>query len=89
MATNRIATMVPLSEAKARLFELVREAETDGHVLLVRHGRPAAVLVSAGRFQELLDELDDLEDKVYLYERDPDEESVPLETLEGDLRRNR
>ncbi|MFN3943858.1 MAG: type II toxin-antitoxin system Phd/YefM family antitoxin [Allosphingosinicella sp.] len=35
---------VPLSEAKARLTELVRRAEAGNEVVLTRHGRPAVRL---------------------------------------------
>ncbi len=36
---------VPVTEAKARLNTLLRDAESDD-VILMRHGRPAGVLVS-------------------------------------------
>ena len=36
---------VPLSEAKARLTDLVRQAEAGEEVVLTRHGRPAARIV--------------------------------------------
>lgn len=36
---------VPLSEAKARLTELVRRAEGGEEVVLTRHGHPAARIV--------------------------------------------
>ena len=36
---------VPISEAKARLTDLVRRAEAGEDVVLMRHGRPAARLV--------------------------------------------
>ena len=36
---------VPLSDAKARLTDLVRQAEAGEEVVLTRHGRPAARIV--------------------------------------------
>lgn len=36
---------VPLSDAKARLLDLVRQAEAGEEVVLTRHGRPAARIV--------------------------------------------
>lgn len=36
---------VPLSDAKARLTELVRKAEAGEEVVLTRHGHPAARIV--------------------------------------------
>jgi antitoxin StbD len=63
--------LVPVSEAKARLGELIRQSDiTD--VLLMRHGHPAAVLISTARFEALLEQLDDLEDRLAVYERDHD-----------------
>ncbi len=37
---------VPLSEAKARLTDLVRQAEAGEEVVLTRHGRPAARIIA-------------------------------------------
>ena len=36
---------VPLSDAKARLTDLVRQAEAGQEVVLTRHGKPAARIV--------------------------------------------
>lgn len=47
-------TTVPLSEAKDRLSALVEEAErTHEIVTITRHGRPAAVLMSADDLESL------------------------------------
>jgi prevent-host-death family protein len=40
---------IPISEAKGRLTDLVRRAEAGDDVVLTRHGRPAARLVSVER----------------------------------------
>lgn len=54
---------IPLSEAKARLTELVRRAEAGDDIILTRHGQPAARLVpitrrpSDGEREALLDAL--------------------------------
>ena len=48
-----IPVLVPVSEAKARLTELVRKATTVD-VWLTRHGRPVAVIVSAERYARLV-----------------------------------
>ena len=64
-----MAHMIPISEAKARLSELVRDAEDDD-VLLLRHGRPVAVILSAHRHDALLDELEDLRDRLSVHERE-------------------
>lgn len=61
--------LMPISEAKGRLAELVRDADDDD-VLLLRHGRPAAVLMSARRHEALLEEIEDLRDRLSIHERE-------------------
>lgn len=74
--------LIPVTEAKARLAEIVREcAHRD--VLLLRHGRPAAVVLSADRYEALLDRLDDLEDRLAVHERTG--VTVSLEALRAEL----
>jgi prevent-host-death family protein len=47
-------TTVPLTEAKARLNELVDEAvRTHERVTITRHGRPAVVLLSVDDLEEI------------------------------------
>lgn len=67
-------TMIPISEAKGRLSELVQAVRDDlgSTVLLMKHGRPAAVVVDAQYYAELLDQLDDAEDRLALLEPDDD-----------------
>ncbi|MGH9105666.1 MAG: type II toxin-antitoxin system prevent-host-death family antitoxin [Acidimicrobiales bacterium] len=62
-----ITTLVTVTEAKARVGELIREA-TDEDVVVVRHGHPAAALVGAERYDALLEELEDLEDHLSVHE---------------------
>ena len=46
-----MARMLPLSEAKARLSQLVAELEVNEEELIItRNGRPAAVLISVDEF---------------------------------------
>lgn len=80
-------SLVPITEAKARLFEVVREA-TDRDVLLVRHGRPAAVLLSPERYDALLDRIEDAEDRLAVYEHDRDEPTISHEKLMAELGMN-
>jgi len=42
-----------LQEAKQRLSELVRRAETDGPQFVTRHGQEVAVVMSAEEFRRL------------------------------------
>ena len=43
----------PIVEAKDQLPKLVREAEAGHPVMVTRHGKPAAVLMSAARYEQL------------------------------------
>jgi antitoxin StbD len=64
-----MAQFIPISEAKPRLAEIVRDSD-DEDVLLLRHGRPAAVVVSARRWDALNEEIEDLQDRLSIHERD-------------------
>lgn len=56
-------TTLPLSEAKAKLAQLLRETEELGErFVITRSGRPAAVLVSAEEYDGLLETLEILAD---------------------------
>ena len=64
-----MSALVPVSEAKGRLSELVRESD-DHDVVIMNHGRPASILISARRMDSLLEEMEDLRDRLSVYERD-------------------
>lgn len=78
--------LVPLSEAKTRFFELVRDA-ADEDVVLLRHGRPAAVIVGADRLEGLIEELEDARDRLSVYEsrEAPADLRIPLEKAVAEL----
>lgn len=61
--------LIPVSDAKARLTELVRESGTED-VVLLRYGRPAAVLMSTDRYDALMERLEDLEDSLAIADAD-------------------
>ena len=62
-------TTIPLSEARARLSELVDEAvRTHERVEITRNGRRAAVLLSADDFDSLMETLDILTDPQLMQE---------------------
>lgn len=68
--------IVPISEARANLTDLVNEA-ADHEVYLLRHGKPVGVLVSTEAYERLLSRIEDLEDALSVHEAgDP----VPFET---------
>lgn len=64
-----MAEFVPVTEAKARLTALVSESDTED-VTIMRHGRPAAVMISARRYEALMEEIEDLKDRLSIHERD-------------------
>lgn len=55
--------VVQISEARAQLGDLVVEA-AEREVYILKHGRPAAVLLSVEVFERLQDRMEDLEDEV-------------------------
>lgn len=75
---------VSLTEAKAKLNELVRDAEDD-NVVLVRHGQPAAVIVSPEHYEGLLEEIEDLKDRLAAHATGPSDLNVPLSALRSEL----
>ena len=79
-----MATMA-VSEARERLAEAVETAQTEA-VVLERYGRPAAVLVSPERYEELMEALEDVED-VEAFDASMAEEgpSIPWEQVKADL----
>ena len=56
-----------MTEAKARLGELIHEA-TEEDVVVLRQGHPAAVLVGAERYDALFEEQDDLKGRLSVCE---------------------
>jgi antitoxin StbD len=77
-----MAEMIPVSEAKARLSELVRRSdETD--VFVMRHGRVAGVIISSRRYDAMLEEAEDLRDRLSVYEAEG--VTMSLDKLEADL----
>ncbi|BBZ48830.1 type II toxin-antitoxin system Phd/YefM family antitoxin [Mycobacterium heidelbergense] len=61
-------SMISISKAKAKLSELVRQS-ADEDVVLMNHSTPAAVLVGAGRYDAMLEEIEDLRDRLSVHER--------------------
>ena len=62
-----MAKIVPFTEARARLSELLDELEArHEHVVITRNGRPAAVLVPAEEQEVLEETLEVLQDEELL-----------------------
>ena len=76
---------IPMSEAREKLAEAVEAAHVEP-VFLERYGRPAAVLVSPERYEELLEAFEDAED-VAAFDAALAEEgsNIPWEQVKADL----
>lgn len=75
---------VSLTEAKAKLNELVRDAQED-NIVLVRHGQAAAVIVSPDHYEGLREEIEDLKDRLALLDSEPSDLNIPLKALRSEL----
>lgn len=59
-----MARIVPFTEARARLTELLDEVEArHEHIVITRKGRPAAVVVSTAEWEALEETLEILQDE--------------------------
>jgi prevent-host-death family protein len=78
--------LISLTEAKGRLAALVRECE-EGDVVILRHGRPAAILVAPAQYEALLEEIEDLRDRLSVYESEASSPDlrVPLDKILAEL----
>lgn len=61
---KHIDRFIPVSEAKTRLLDLVRDLQaTDDIIAITKNGVPAAVLLSAEKFEGFLETIDILSDE--------------------------
>lgn len=82
---NSRPELVPISEARARLNDLITKSLPEREVMLLRHGRPVAVLIAPARYEELLDRIDMLEAELTAVAvRAGFEETVPWEKPKAD-----
>jgi len=63
-----VESLVPVTEAKAKLPELVRLAGDSRPTVLTRHGRPAALIIGMADYDALLEEIEDLHDRISVYQ---------------------
>ena len=74
-----------VSEARERLPEAIELARSEA-VFLERYGKPAAVLVSPDRYNELMEALEDAEDVAAFDEALAEEgDTIPWEQVTSDL----
>lgn len=81
-----MARIVPFTEARARLTELLDDVEArHEHIIITRKGRPTAVVISPDEWdtiEETLDVLQDEETLAALRESDEDVKAGRLFTLD-------
>ena len=76
---------VTVSEARERLSEVVEASRTED-VVLERYGRPAAILVSPDRYEEMMEALEEVQDAAAFDEAMSDEgDNIPWEQVKADL----
>jgi antitoxin Phd len=74
-----------VSEAREKLAEAVETARVEA-VVLERYGRPAAVLVSPERYDQLMEALEDSEDIIAFDTAMAEEgDNIPWEQVKADL----
>jgi antitoxin Phd len=78
-----------ISKAREKMAEVIELAATEA-VILERHGKPTAVVISYERYDELMDALETLEDLAALEEYHAEQEAnpeppIPLEELAREL----
>lgn len=83
-------TSVAVTEAKAKLNTLLRDAQSDD-VILMRHGRPAGVLVSYERYEDLIEGWEDAIDAraVAEFRAHPESGGMGLEDFAAQLKAER
>lgn len=87
-----MAKIVPFTEARANLTELLDALEDkQEHVLITRNGRPSAVMLSADEYESLEETLDILQDKDLMEALRKSEDDIRAKRLVplDDLRRKR
>lgn len=77
--------LVSLTEARVRLHELIKELD-EKNVLLLRHGKPVAVMVAYGTFEAMLERVEDLEDRLAVHEAEAEgpDLNVPWEKVKAE-----
>ena len=60
-------TVISISEAKNKLTQIVHEVENGEPIELTRHGVPAAVLVSFGKYKELTEKFSSFSSLLYKF----------------------
>lgn len=82
---TRVMANVSVTDARARLPELIARARTEA-VFVERHGKTQAVLISPEQYERLMDALEDAEDARAFDEAMAEEgDNIPWEQAKADL----
>jgi prevent-host-death family protein len=71
-----------ITEGKTHLPAIVRDAAKE-NITIVRHGHPAAVVLSTARFDNMVAYIEDLEDRITVLTADRND-TVPWEKIKAD-----
>lgn len=82
---GRSDELVPLSEARVRFHELIRKLP-EKNALLLRHGRPVAIMLHPPAYEALLERVEDLEDRLAVCESqgEPAHMRIPWEKVKAE-----
>lgn len=66
-ALQGVPELVTMSEARTKLHKIIRQLP-HRNVLLLKHGRPVATIMDADAYQALLEQVEDLKDRLAVFE---------------------
>lgn len=77
---------VNVTEARSKLPDVIRQSE-EHPVILIRNSRPEAVVFSYRRYEDLLDRLEDMEDRLAVFEsmQEEDHRKIPYDKVRSEL----
>ena len=82
---NEAMAKVTMSEGRERLSEMVDVARNEA-VVFERYGRPAAVMISADRYEEMMEALEEIGDiSAFDAARSEEGDNIPWEQVKQDL----
>jgi PHD/YefM family antitoxin component YafN of YafNO toxin-antitoxin module len=74
-----------ITDVRLRIRELVEQLP-DRDVLVLKHGHPVAVMLAPRKYESLLADIDELEDRLSVYEArtEPKDMRIPWEKVEAE-----
>lgn len=80
----RLLNAMSASEAKAKFYDVLTQAQEGKIIHVIRHSRPEAVIIGIAKYQELLDRLEDVENSLKAMKAQLEPEgTAPQETPGG------